>query len=225
MSDRIRLGCLIVLLLVGIVELRRISRGHPVPPPVPLRHDFDTFPTRIGEWSGKDLEGLSPTVKLFLAADNYLLRSYRNDVTGAHVDLLILYYSSQSSCFRSPPVHIDPGPEDWKQRVSSDVVQIPNAAIPGESFAAKHDVIKKGDGVHQTDALHWCQVHGRMFPTEPSYLGKIYLVWDGITKGNTNGAALIRLTAVRSCESDESYPAMVKFAQDLSSVLPQFLPN
>jgi EpsI family protein len=70
--------------------------------------------------------------------------------------------------------------------------------------------------------LYWYQAHGRMFASE--YLGKIYLAWDGITKGRTDGA-LIRLTAARASGNGQSLPAMMTFAQDLSSVLPQFLPN
>ncbi len=74
----------------------------------------------------------------------------------------------------------------------------------------------------QQDVLYWYQAHGRRFASE--YLGKIYLVWDGITKGRTDGA-LIRITAVRVPGDTQSFPAMVKFAQEIAPVLPVFLPN
>jgi EpsI family protein len=214
-TDRIRLGCLIGLLLVSTVDLRWIAHGHPVPP----RSDFDTFPTQVDDWSGRNLPELSAGVKGVLAADNYLLRGYRNDVTGAQVDLFIVYYSSQRSgdALHSPKNCL-PG-AGWEP-VSSGVVQISNPAASNESFMANHYVIEK-DGVQQ-DVLYWYHAHGRRFASE--YLGKIYLAWDGITKGRTDGA-LIRLTAVRTSGNDQSFPAMVAFAQDLSSVLPQFLPN
>jgi EpsI family protein len=217
--NRTRLGCLILLLLVSIVELRWVSHDHPVP----LRRDFDTFPTHVGDWSGEDQER-SPRVKVLLAADNYILRTYNNNFTGMHVDLLIAYYSSDRDCYSSrrtgDTLH-SPG-VGWT-RVSSDVVQVPNPAIPGQAFTASHYLIKKA-GVY-IDVLSWCQVHGRIFATEPKYLSRVHLVWDGITKGGTTGSALIRLTAVRASENDQPSPAMIAFAQDLSSVLPQFLPN
>ena len=65
----------------------------------------------------------------------------------------------------------------------------------------------------QQDVLYWYQAHGRRFASE--YLGKIYLAWDGITKGRTDGA-LIRITASRTSGSSQSLPAMVAFAKDLS---------
>lgn len=215
MTDRTRLSCLIVLLLVAAVDLRWMSHGHAVPP----RSDFDTFPVQLNDWSGRNLPELSDGVKGVLKADNYLLRDYHNNGTGAQVDLFIVYYGSQQSgdALHSPKNCL-PG-AGWEP-VSSGVVQISNSAIPGQTFAANHYVIEK-DGVQQ-DVLYWYQAHGRMFASE--YLGKIYLAWDGITKGRTDGA-LIRLTAARASGNGQSLPAMMTFAQDLSSVLPQFLPN
>lgn len=215
MTDRIRLGCLIGLLIVSTVDLRWVAHGHPVPP----RSDFDTFPSQVNDWSGRNLPELSDGVKGVLKADNYLLRDYHNNGTGAQVDLFIAYYSSQRSgdALHSPKNCL-PG-AGWEP-VSSGVVQISNLAMPGTSFTANHYVIEK-DGVQQ-DVLYWYHAHGRRFASE--YLGKIYLAWDGITKGRTDGA-LIRLTAVRTSGNDRSFPAMVTFAQDLSSVLPQFLPD
>jgi EpsI family protein len=74
----------------------------------------------------------------------------------------------------------------------------------------------------QQDVLYWYQAHGRIFASE--YLGKIYLAWDGITKGRTDGA-LIRITAVRTPGNTQSLGAMVNFAESVTPILPQFLPN
>ncbi|HXN17171.1 MAG TPA: EpsI family protein [Candidatus Binatus sp.] len=214
MADKIRLSCLIGVLLVSTVDLRWMSHGHPVPP----RKDFASFPFQLAEWSGTDLV-LSPGTVRVLAADNYLLRSYRNRVSGAEVELFVVYYSAQRSgdALHSPRNCL-PG-AGWEP-VSSGFLEISNPTPAGSFFPANHYVIEK-DGVRQ-DVLYWYQAHGREFASE--YLGKIYLAWDGITRGRTDGA-LVRITAVHAPGNTGTLPVMVSFAQDLSSVLPQFLPN
>jgi EpsI family protein len=212
-KDALRFGCVTCLLLVSTTGLRLVPRGHPVP----LRSDFESFPYEVGNWSGTDLPDLDSKTKDALRADNYLLRRYSNHVV--QTDLLAAYYKSQESGDTiHDPRNCYPG-AGWEQ-VSLSVVQIPNPEIPEGSFPVNHFVVEK-DGVKQ-DVLYWYQGHGRAYASP--YLGKIYLVWDGIRKGRTDGA-LIRLSAVRASENDQPFPAMAGFAQDLSSVLPQFLPN
>ena len=92
MTDRIRLSCLIGLLLFSTVELRWTSHGRSVPP----RNDFDTFPQQVDDWSGENLPDLDPAVRKELAADNYLLRNYHH-TTDPNIGLFIAYYGSQRS--------------------------------------------------------------------------------------------------------------------------------
>jgi EpsI family protein len=215
MKDKFRFACLIGLLFLTTVDLRWISHGHPVP----VRSDFEAFPIQLGEWSGKDLPDLDEKTKEVLRADNYLLRDYRNNSASTQVDLFIVYYRSQRSgdALHSPKNCL-PG-AGWEP-ISSGTIRIPTSDNSDAGFRANHYVIEK-DGVQQ-DVLYWYQAHGRRFASE--YLGKIYLVWDGITKGRTDGA-LIRITAPRAPGNTQSFPAMVKFAQKIAPVLPGFLPN
>jgi EpsI family protein len=213
-TDRIRLGCLIGLLLFASMELRWVSHGRSVPP----RNDFNTFPLQVDDWSGENLPDLDPAVRKELAADNYLLRNYRS-TTDPNMGLFIAYYGSQRSgdALHSPKNCL-PG-AGWEP-ISSGTVRIEDPSAPGASFVVNHYVIERGG--EQQDVLYWYQAHGRRFASE--YLGKIYLVWDGITKGRTDGA-LIRITASRTSGGSQSLPAMVAFAKDLSPILPQYLPN
>jgi EpsI family protein len=215
MTEKLRFGCLIGLLLLGTIGLHWGSHGHPVPP----RRDFAAFPTQVADWSGRDVSDLSVAEKRVLAADSYLLREYRQDITGAEVDLFVVYYASQRSgdALHSPKNCL-PG-AGWEP-VSSGVIPISDPASPGSSFEAAHYVVEK-DGV-ELDVLYWYQAHGRRFASE--YLGKIYLAWDGITKRRTDGA-LIRITAPRTPGNPAALQAMIAFARDLSVVLPRFLPN
>src|SRR5215831_12082145 len=215
MRESLRFGVLFGLLLLAAADLRWGTHGHPVPP----RNDFLAFPTQVADWSGRDLPDMSEGVKRTLAADNYLLRTYRQELTGAQVDLFVVYYRSQRSgdALHSPKNCL-PG-AGWEP-VSSEVIVISDPAVPDSSFKADHYVIEK-DGVQQ-DVLYWYQAHGRRFANE--YLGKIYLAWDGVTSGRTDGA-MIRITARRTPGNPEALQSMIAFAQDLSLVLPRFLPS
>jgi EpsI family protein len=201
--------------VVTTADLRWISHGHPVP----ARSDFEAFPLQLADWSGRDLPDLDDQTKRVLSADNYLLRDYRNNIASAQVNLFIVYYRSQRSgdALHSPKNCL-PG-AGWEP-VSSGSIRISNPAVPGSDFQANHYIIEK-DGVQQ-DVLYWYQAHGRRFASE--YLGKIYLVWDGITKGRTDGA-LIRITAVRTPGNRQNLQEMVRFAQEIVPVLPGFLPD
>ena len=215
MKDNMRLASLIALLLFSTVFLRLMSHGHPVP----ARSDFDSFPQQVAGWSGRDLPDLDPSVRRVLAADNYLFRDYQNNVTDTHINFFVVYYSAQRSgdALHSPRNCL-PG-AGWEP-VSRGTIRIPNSAVPGTSFVANHYVIEK-DGVQQ-DVLYWYQAHGRVFASE--YLGKMYLIWDAITRGRTDGA-LIRITTVRTPGNAQTFPEMTSFAQAVSPVLPEFLPN
>jgi EpsI family protein len=214
MTDHQRFGCVVALLLLTSANLRLASHGHTVPPP----RDLGAFPIEIDGWTGENLPELTAREQQVLAADEYLLRGYRGGA-GTNVVLFLAYYRSQRSgdALHSPRNCL-PG-AGW-QPVSSNSVRIPNSASAGSSFEANHYVIEK-DGLKQ-DVVYWYQAHGRMFGNE--YLGKIYLAWDGITKGRTDGA-LIRITAMRTPVNDQSVSAILAFARDLTSVLPSFLPN
>ena len=65
MVNRIRFGCLGVLLLFSTVELRLVPHGHAVP----LQRDLADFPAQVRGWSGTDT-ATDPTVLKVLAADS-----------------------------------------------------------------------------------------------------------------------------------------------------------
>jgi EpsI family protein len=158
-------------------------------------------------------------VKHALAADNYLLREYRNNLTGERVELFIAYYRSQRSgdALHSPKNCL---PAAGWQPLFAGTIRISDPSIPGSSFIANRYVIER-DGAEQ-DVLYWYQAHGRRFASE--YLGKLYLAWDGITSGQTDGA-LIRISTDRTPGDNQTFREMVRFAQDQLSILPRFLPN
>lgn len=215
MTDKLRLGCVISLLLVSTADLRWISHKRFMPPPA----DFSAFPMHVAGWSGTVLPDIAPSEKRALAADDYLLRGYRQDTTGSSIVLFVAYYRSQRNgdAIHSPKNCL-PG-AGWAP-VSSRVIRVENPLAAGSSFMANHYVIEK-DGVQQ-DVLYWYQTYGAMFASE--YQGKVYLAWNAITKGRTDGA-LIRITALRGAQHEQTFEGMVAFAGELAPLLSHFLPS
>lgn len=213
MSNSLRFGCLLVLLLGANVQVRLLSHGRLVP----LRQRLDHFPLSVGGWTGRELPSLSEGERRVLRADDYLFRIYERD--GMRVGLFVAYYQSQKSgdALHSPKNCL-PG-SGWEP-VRSEVVRIPAPTASRPVLEANHYVVEK-DGIQQ-DVLYWYHANERIFASE--YRGKIYLVWDAITKNRTDGA-LVRITAVRTEDGDHALQALTEFTRQLSGVLPQFLTN
>jgi EpsI family protein len=201
-------------LVLSNIGLRSVSHGRAVP----LRQDLATLPMHIDNYDGHNLPDLPAGEKEVLKADDYLTRVYLGN--HSQIGLFIAYYRSQQSgdALHSPKNCL-PG-SGWEP-VKSEVIQIPSGAQPGTSFIANHYVVQKDD--MQQDVIYWYQANRRVFASE--YWGKIYLVTDAITRNRTDGA-IIRLTAYRKDKNDSgNLETLRQFAEQLSSALPQVLPN
>lgn len=213
MSDKLRFGCLLSLLALANGGIRSMSHGKPIP----LREGFELFPTTIAGWTGRDLPDMSERERRVLKADDSVSRVYQRD--GLQFGLFIAYYRQQRSgdALHSPKNCL-PG-SGWEP-VESVFVQVPGSAPGDAPFEANHYVVEK-DGA-QEEVLYWYQAGERRFASE--YMGKIFLVWYGITKNRTDGA-LIRITGGPTSKNDRKLPEMIAFAKELSAQLPRFLPD
>jgi EpsI family protein len=213
MTDRLRFVCLFAVLIAGGLGMRAMGHGRPVPP----RESLSQMPVYLGGWLGQELPDLPVGQKGVLRADDYILREYVR--SGLSLGLFIAYYRQQRSgdALHSPQNCL-PG-SGWEP-VSSSVIRISLESPPGDSFKANDYIVSK-DG-DKGEVIYWYQSAGRRFASE--YLGKMYLVWDGITENRTDGA-LIRITGPYAAGDAQTHQAMVQFAEELSRVLPNFLPN
>jgi EpsI family protein len=213
MTDRSRFVWLFSLLIAGSVGMRATGHGRPVPP----RESLSQMPAYVGGWLGQALPDLPTGQKNVLRADDYLLRDYVQN--GISLGLFIAYYRQQRSgdALHSPQNCL-PG-SGWEP-VSSSIIRIPLEGAPGGSFKANDYIVAKD--INRAEVIYWYQSAGRRFASE--YLGKIYLVWDGITENRTDGA-LIRITGPYAGGGTQVHQAMVEFAEQVSRVLPTFLPN
>ena len=100
------------------------------------------------------------------------------------------------------------------------MIQIPSKNHSFDKFPVNHLILVK-DGMQQ-EIMYWYQANSRVFASE--YAGKFYLVRDALEKNRTDGA-IVRLSAIAGAGTKQTRDQMVSFATELSSVLPEFLPN
>lgn len=82
-----------ILLFIGLAGKHFLVPADGSAPPYSIQ--LELLPQTIGEWQGKDLEGLGPTARETLRLDQYVRRAYTNPA-GKTVILYIGYWQTQS---------------------------------------------------------------------------------------------------------------------------------
>jgi EpsI family protein len=198
-------------MILAAVYLQFVTRAEDVKILKPL----STFPTRIGEWSGR-VSRFDQKVYDVLGVTDSFLCDYA-DPDGRQVQLYAGFYQSQreGELIHSPKNCMPGG--GWNiVQTSLEELTLPN---PGKIKVIKL-LLEKGS--ERMITLYWFQSRGRFIHSE--YMEKIYLVWDAMTKNRTDGS-FIRL--ISPIQRDETYTVgyMKKFAEALIPILDQYLPG
>ena len=183
------------------------------------RQAFLDFPLTIESWEGHS-SSLDQQFIDILRFDDYFLADYHDTQNPDYpINLYVAYYKSQRSgqSIHSPKSCIPGG--GWTI-TSSTTVSIPTKT--GQAFDANEVMITKDDA-HQL-VIYWFQQRQRIQTNE--YLVKLFLLWDSLTKGRTDGA-LIRLTAMIPPGKDEESVRhqLIQFAKLAQPTLVPYLPN
>jgi len=195
------------LLTIGLPEGEAIKRT-----------DFSLFPREIGEWSGRSTL-LDPSVEKVLGADDYLVATYVGE-GGQAVSFFAAYYLKQTegSGIHSPEVCLPVG--GW------EVYSIEPAAIDmsdtvyGE-FEVNRAVIQKGES--QQLVYYWFEQRGRQMTND--FAAKLSVLWDGVTRGRTDGALVRFTTPVGPREDIRDADARLQaFMRESLPDLPRYVP-
>jgi exosortase D (VPLPA-CTERM-specific) len=153
----------------------------------PTRPPFLDFSMDIGAWHGSPLTMESQYISV-LRFDDYLLADYVSG-DGTSVNLYMAYYRSQKKgqSAHSPQSCIPGG--GW-EITSHHTIDLPLGDDPALVYPANRILIQK-DREKQL-VLYWFKQRERLLSSE--YLVKVFLFWDALTKGRSDGA-LIRLAA------------------------------
>jgi EpsI family protein len=182
------------------------------------RRRLTEFPRTIGEWKAVQKYEIDDQSMRILQVDDYIMRDYRNS-NGNLIGLYIGYFKSQKEGkgIHSPRQCL-PG-SGWLP-IETGLYSVPIKGRPTDEVTANKYVTRKGLN-HQL-YLFWYQGRGRAYASE--YWNKIYLVWDGLTKGRTDGA-LIRLNNSVNGDTEAALKTQTEFINLVFPLLKEYIPD
>ena len=177
--------CSVALLVpVAFASTLMVEREE-VPPP---RAMFVDFPMKLDGWLGTSLT-LEKQYIDALRFDDYVLADYRFG-GGQPVNLYAAYYRSQrkGQSAHSPQSCLPGG--GWE--ISSiNSMDLPASSGIVRSLHVNRALIQKDD--QKQIVLYWFKQRDRVLSNE--YLVKLYLFWDALSRGRTDGA-LVRIASL-----------------------------
>lgn len=207
-------ACLLLLTFMGISLF--IERPAEI---YPTRTAFTDFPTKLDDWSGRQvsMDGVySDALKL----DDYLLADY-SDGAGRGVNVYITYYNSQrkGESFHSPRWCLPGG--GWRLR-NFDQRTVEGVTIDGQALRVNRSLMELGN--ERQLVYYWFQQRGRIITNE--YVVKWYLFWDALTRHRTDGGLvrLIVLMPQRSSEADADR-RLTDLASRIAPILTRYVPD
>lgn len=184
---------------------------------VQLSKSLSDFPTKLGEWLGKEAF-FDKQVYDILGVDDSFLCNYSTP-DGRRLQLFIAYFRSQrQGSLAHSPKNCMPG-AGWNIMETSTEQITYTASTPRQIGVTKLVLKKHGE---KQILFYWFQSRGRFISSE--YSEKIYLVWDSLFKRRTDGS-FIRL--ISPVHHDEIYTTgyMRRFAQAVIPILEEYVPG
>jgi len=210
-----RFGLLLAVILLGGVGVNAwgyLGEAHV------QRSELKDFPRKIAVWEqvGGD-ERFDAQTESVLRADDYLLRTYRS-TEGRFASFYVGYYTTQrNGATYHSPLNCLPG-AGWNMSAPATMVIKPADGRP--EFEANRYLIQNGQ--EKQLMIYWYQGRGRAVASE--YWGKIYTVLDSLRRRRSDGS-MVRVTVPVGSSESAAIETAGKFAADISTVLPEFVPD
>ncbi|MBI1219816.1 MAG: VPLPA-CTERM-specific exosortase XrtD [Rhodobacteraceae bacterium] len=183
------------------------------------RVGFAAFPRQIGAWQGGALT-LDPDVAQVLAADDYVDITYAAPGERDAVNFFVAYYKRQTEGegIHSPEVCLPVG--GW-EIFSLARMPVDMAGTPYGRFTLNRAVIQRG--TTRQLVYYWFEQRGRRMTND--FAVKASVVWDGLTRGRTDGALVRYVTPIDEGETEAAADARLQrlMAATLPA-LPRFVP-
>ena len=191
----------------------------PTPGQVKAERDpFQLFPRNIGEWSGT-VDLLTPDIERVLGADDYINATYVAPGSDGYVSFFSAYYDNQTdgSGIHSPEVCLPAG--GWEV-FSIEPYEVDMTGTPYGRFRLNRAVIQKG--LSRQIVYYWFEQRGQRMTND--YLVKASAVWDGLTRGRTDGALVRFVTPITNGEAGAD-ARLQRFMAVMLVRLPRFVPE
>lgn len=185
------------------------------------RDTFAVFPRQLGEWQQiGPAQRLEPDVEDALRADDYHQINLRSPDAAADVGLFMAWYQDQArGGVHSPEICLPASGWEiaWLER--SDITEAMGTTT---EFNINRAIIERG--TTRMMVYYWFQQGERRVAWDMA--AKFYLMADGITTGNTDGAIVRLTTLIGANETDEEAEARLQeLLTELMPSLPRFIPE
>ena len=208
--------CSVALLVpVALASTLMVEREE-VPPPRAL---FVDFPMKLEGWIGSSLT-LEQQYIDALRFDDYVLVDYRFG-DGQPVNLYTAYYRSQKKgqSAHSPQSCLPGGGWEISSIKSMD---LPANSGMVRSLHVNRALIQKDD--QKQIVLYWFKQRDRILSNE--YLVKVYLFWDAVSRGRTDGALVRIASLVGPGETEDIVDErLLRFVATFEPELARYVPD
>jgi len=182
------------------------------------RDPFAIYPRSIGDWRGAT-QTLEPAVERVLAADDYITATY-SAPGEVPVSFFVAFYHKQTEGqgIHSPEVCLPSG--GWEIfSIAPHTVDMTDT--PYGTFDLNRAVIQKG--LEQMLVYYWFEQRGVRMTND--VVAKLRVLWDGFSKGRTDGALVRYVTEIRPGETIADADARLQsFMRVNLQKLPRFVP-
>ena len=211
-------GALAVAAGLGVlVSAAYLTFGLPEGEPID-RDPFRAYPMTMGDWNGRS-SSLEPSVERVLGADDYFYANYVNDA-GERVNFFSAYYLNQTEGegIHSPEVCLPVG--GW-EIFSIDPYQVDMSDTAYGVFELNRALIQKGQRMQLV--YYWFDQRGQRMTND--FAAKLSVMWDGITRGRTDGAIVRFTTPIGPNEDVAAADARIqKIMRESLQRLPSYVP-
>ncbi len=211
------ISSLVLIISLGTLSSHLDAREEITTP----RQAFLDFPLTIGSWNGIS-SSLDQQFIDVLRFDDYILADYTQPAqTHSPINLYVAYYKSQRSgqSIHSPKSCIPGG--GWLI-TSSNTIPLETTKQLAEPLLVNEVMIQKDDS--RQLVLYWFQQRHRIQTNE--YLVKLFLMWDSLIQGRSDGALIRLTTSIPPNEDPEiARKRLVEFAQLIQPTLAPYIPR
>jgi EpsI family protein len=210
-----RFGLLLAVILLGGIG---VNAWNYMDEAKAQRSELKDFPKKLASWEqiGGD-ERFDAGIEAILRADDYLLRNYRSG-DGRQASFYVGYYATQrNGATYHSPLNCLPG-NGWNMSEPARMVIKPADGRP--AFEANRYLIQNGRDKQLM--IYWYQGRGRTVASE--YWGKVYTVLDSLRRHRSDGS-MVRVTVPVGDSESAAIETAGKFAADVSTVLPAYVPD
>jgi EpsI family protein len=210
-----RFGLLLAVILLGGIG---VNAWEYVDEARVQRSELKDFPKKLVTWQQIGGDGrFDAGTEAVLRADDYLLRNYKS-IDGRVASFYVGYYATQrNGATYHSPLNCLPG-AGWSMSAPATIIIKP--ADGRQAFEANRYLIQNGRDKQLM--IYWYQGRGRAVASE--YWGKIYTVLDSLRRRRSDGS-MVRVTVPVGASESAAIETASKFAADVSTVLPAFVPD